>query len=138
MYIALEILLGVILCSMFIALVRGVSRKQELKIYALALSIAALIYVGFALAGATLAWAAVEVCGLVVFTVIAWLGLRVTAWMLVLGWASHVAWDMLLHKLMDVAFVPDWYPFVCLSFDLFLAGYLAARIRRGALFLRAA
>jgi hypothetical protein len=132
MYIAIEILLGVILCSMFIALTRRVRPKQELKIYALALVVAALIYVGFAFVGATPAWFTIEAFGLLVFTVMAWLGLRVTAWMLVCGWASHGAWDMLLHKLSEVAFVPDWYPIVCLSFDLLLAGYLAARMRRGA------
>jgi hypothetical protein len=61
-----------------------------------------------------------------VFTLLAWLGLKVSALILALAWAAHAAWDVLLHKLQNAAFVPDWYPLACLAFDLLLAAYIVA------------
>jgi hypothetical protein len=49
---------------------------------------------------------------------------------LALGWAFHAAWDAALHKLTAAPFVPDWYPLVCLSFDLVLAGYIIVSFKR--------
>jgi hypothetical protein len=137
MQVALELLIGVIACSVFILLARRMSARRELWLYAAGLVIAALIYLVFAVRGAPVSWLALELSGLVVFTLLAWLGLKISAWILAFGWAAHAAWDAILHKLTDAAFVPAWYPLVCLGFDLLLAGYIVARIRRNA-FPRAA
>jgi hypothetical protein len=127
MHVALQLLLGAISCLVLILLARRLSPKHELRLYAIALIIAALIYVGFTARGATLSWLVLELTGLMVFTLLALLGLKISALMLAFAWALHAAWDVLLHKLFDVAFVPDWYPLTCLSFDLLLAGYLAGQ-----------
>ena len=127
MQIALQLLLGAASCAVFIVLVRRLGPKHELKLYAVALIIAALIYVIFTARGATFAWLILELAGLLFFTLLALLGLKVSALILAFAWAAHAAWDFLLHKLLDAAFVPDWYPLVCLSFDLLLAGYLVGQ-----------
>jgi hypothetical protein len=50
-------------------------------------------------------------------------------WFLILGWAAHAAWDVLLHQVLSVGFVPEWYPVVCLGFDVLLAAHIAVRVR---------
>jgi hypothetical protein len=132
MQIALQLLIGVIACAVFIVVARTLKPERELRLYAVGLVIAALIYVGFTAQGATPAWLVLELAGLLVFTLLAWLGLKISALILAFAWAAHVAWDLALHKLLDVAFVPDWYPVVCVGFDLLLAGYIAVRVKSGA------
>lgn len=127
MNVALQLFLGVVSCVVLILLARRLSPKLELRLYAVSLIIAALIYVGFTARGATFAWLALEVAGAAVFTLLALLGLKISALILAFAWALHAAWDVLLHKLLDAAFVPDWYPLTCLSFDLLLAGYLVGQ-----------
>ena len=78
----------------------------------------------------------IELIGVVVFTLIAVLGLRVSIWFLALGWTAHVLWDVLLHLVREQPFVPDWYPVACISFDLIVAGYIAVKLRKQDGFLR--
>jgi hypothetical protein len=132
MNVALQLLLGAVSCGIFIFLARRFGPKQELRLYALSLIIAALIYVVFAALDPKIEWLMLELAGVLVFAVLALLGLKVSALILAFGWALHAGWDVLLHKLPHVAFVPDWYPLVCLSFDLVLAIYIAARVKASA------
>ena len=133
MQIALQLLIGMVACGVFIVVARSLGQQRELRLYAIGLVIAALIYVGFTAQGvAPPGWLALELAGLLVFTLCAWLGLKVSALILALAWAAHAAWDVILNKLLDVAFVPDWYPLVCVGFDLLLAGYIAVRVKNGA------
>lgn len=98
------------------------------KTYANMLVIAAIIYVGFAFFGGALEWAYIEVIGVVIFAAIAAAGLKFSYWLLAVGWAAHVLWDVLLHSPETTPFVPFWYPAACIGFDLVLAGYIAAAI----------
>lgn len=127
MQVALQILLGAVSCLVLIFLARKLSPKHELRLYAISLIIAALIYVGFTARGATTVWLVLEIAGAAVFTLLALLGLKISTLILAFAWAAHAAWDVLLHKLLDAAFVPDWYPLACLGFDLLLAGYLVGQ-----------
>ncbi|HVG29259.1 MAG TPA: DUF6010 family protein [Pyrinomonadaceae bacterium] len=126
-----ELLLGVPPCLALIALARRAGARAELTIYALSLAAAALIYVGFAFGGgATRGWLGLELAGVVLFSLAALLGVRVSAWFLAAGWAAHAAWDALLHTHAGAPFVPDWYRAACAGFDLTLAAYLALRRER--------
>lgn len=128
----IQILIGILSCLVFILVARLSGLKREPLIYAVGLVVAASIYVAFAaLGGSTLSWLALESGGLVLFSLVALLGLRISVWFLTLGWAAHSVWDVLLHKVLNVGFVPEWYPVMCLGFDLFLAGYLVMCIRGG-------
>jgi hypothetical protein len=125
-----QLILGVLLALLFIWFARTRGPRREPFIYSIGLIIAALFYVVFSVTGATTQWFMLELIGLVVFTIIAVLGLRVSLWFLALGWASHVSWDVLLHLVREQPFVPDWYPVACISFDLIVAGYIAAKLRK--------
>jgi len=127
MQIVLQLILGAVSSVVLITLARRLGPKPELRLYAISLFVAALIYVAFTARGATNAWLALEVAGLLAFTLLALLGLKVSALILAFAWAVHAAWDVLLHKLLTATFVPDWYPLTCLSFDLVLAIYLVGQ-----------
>src|SRR5215213_3913751 len=100
MGIVLQLLAGALACVAFIILTRRFGPGLELRLYAVALVLAALIYVGFTIRGAPLRWLVVELAGLAAFTLLAWLGLKFLT-LLALGWAAHALWDTVLHKYFD-------------------------------------
>ena len=130
MQLILQLLGGATGCAVFILLARRYAPRVELRLYAAGLITAAFIYVTFLARGASLAWLALEVTGLVLFTLAALAGLKFSHWILAAGWAAHAAWDIVLHKLFETTFVPGWYPLACGGFDLLLAGYIAARFSK--------
>jgi hypothetical protein len=126
----LPILLGAIVCVVFILIARQTGLR-EVRIYAVGLVFAALVYVGFAIFGrATLLWLAVEIVGVLLFALVAVFGLKLSLWFLSIGWAAHVGWDVLLHTITKVDFVPEWYPGFCIGFDLLLALYIGMNVKR--------
>lgn len=126
----IHFVIGMVSALIFIAIARRSGTDWEKRIYAVGLVIAALIYVGFAtIGGASLNWNVIELVGLAVFTLIAALGLKVSAMFLAAGWALHGLWDTLLHLMQHAHFVPEWYPVICLGFDLALAVYIVARFK---------
>jgi hypothetical protein len=132
MAMIIQFLIGALSCLILILAARQAGMKREAIIYAVGLVVAALVYVGFAArGGVALSWLALESGGLVLFSSVALLGLRISMWFLMLGWAAHALWDVLLHKVLNVGFVPEWYPVMCLGFDLFLAGYIGMCVRGG-------
>jgi hypothetical protein len=73
-------------------------------------------------------WLGVELVGLLVYGVLALLGLKRSPWFLVVGIATHgIAWDA-WHWLLGSPYVPTWYAVGCLICDLGLSGYLAMRV----------
>ena len=120
----LQPLLGIVICGLFIFLARRFGAQRELRVYAFGLVVAAIIYLGFALNAGGPDWLFVQLLGVAIFTLSAWLGVRVSALFLGMGWALHAAWDWLMHTSAVAGFVPNWYPRVCLAFDLVLAVYI--------------
>ncbi|HEU0016220.1 MAG TPA: DUF6010 family protein [Longimicrobium sp.] len=134
MRIAIFVTLGVVLALALVLLARQRRRAGELRIYAVGLFAAALIYVGFVtLRAGSGRGPALELAGVAVFGLLAWRGVRTgSGTLLAVGWAAHVLWDVLLH-LSDApgsAYTPDWYPWLCVGFDLVIAGALVRRPRR--------
>ena len=125
----LWLLLGFCLGGAFLAFARAL-RGAERRVLALGLFVAAVIYVGFALAGAEPVWLLVETLGVAAYGTLAWLGLRHSPLWLAAGWALHPAWDVGLHLAgIGTAFAPEWYAIACISFDLLVAGYIVARFQ---------
>jgi hypothetical protein len=120
----IPILLGAVLGGLFVLVAHRSGRTAEARLLAFGLVIAALIYVGLALPGADRRWLTLEVAGLAVFGVFAWLGVRASLWWLALGWLAHVAWDVGLHLERTQTVVAPWYPLLCVGFDLIVAGFL--------------
>jgi hypothetical protein len=125
----IELVVGAVLALPVVAFVRRLGSRNEGRLYAVSLFIAAAIYVGFAFVGAAdRRWMILELAGLVLFIAFAWLGLRSSPWWFVAGWAAHATWDMGLHLVAGTPeFVPVWYPGVCIGFDLLVAGAIGLR-----------
>jgi len=134
------LLLGLVLVVLSILVARRQSawlrpdpdeaHRLETTTWAAYLSMAALVYIGFALREAGEGWMPVELAGLVVYSALGWLGTRGRGWLLALGWALHAAWDLVVHASVPDEFVPQWYRWACLSFDVVAALYLLQLYRR--------
>jgi hypothetical protein len=123
--------IGAVLALLFVAPWHRREGRTQRRVYAAALLVTALIYVGFAvLGGATPGWWLVEVGGVLLYGALAWWSLERWPVLLPIGWAAHVLWDVLLHG-MATPFVPAWYPALCVGFDLVVAVYLLGRMRTG-------
>jgi len=115
--------------------VRGARRKgpqTARRVYAMGLAVAALLYLAFALlARASAEWLAIEAVGVVLYGLAAVIAFRRWPAALAVGWVAHVAWDVGLHlDSAGAAHTPDWYPWLCVSFDLVLAAAVVAPARR--------
>ncbi len=122
--------LGLVLAALFVVGARRLGIPGERRLLALGLVVAALVYVGFAVVWSGGAWIAAELGGVVVFGGLAVLGLKRSPMSLAVGWGLHPVWDAGLHLVGDgAAFAPQWYVVFCISFDLLVAGYIAARFR---------
>lgn len=132
------LLLGAVLSLALVGMARRHPPGREGRVYAVGLVITAIIYVGFGVAGGAGArWLALEIFSVFLYGAAAWGGLRGRPWLLAAGWAAHVAWDVLLHLSgAGAEFTPDWYPWLCVSFDLVVAAAVLASVRRGATDLR--
>lgn len=120
----LEIPMGVILSATLITVLRHARFERVLRFWAVALSVSAAIYVGFALVGgAHIRWLLIETGGFILFTALAFIGLKYLPWVLAPAWFAHIAWDTLLHS-QNTAFVPQWFPAVCIGFDLVVGVYI--------------
>ena len=124
-----QLAVGLALGALLVVYVRRGRRAREAPVFAVGLIGAALVYIGFALAGgAPVRSLLLESLGVVPFALLAWLGLHRSQLWLALGWAAHVAWDLGLNWGPGApSFVPSWYPVVCTSFDLLVAGYIVVR-----------
>jgi hypothetical protein len=124
--VLIPILLGAVLGGVFVLVARRQSPAGAMRLLAIGLVVAALIYVVFALteAGADRRWLAIEAAGVAVFAGLAWLGFRAVPWVLALGWLVHLGWDVGLHLDRAQPVVGAWYPLTCVGFDLVVAGFL--------------
>lgn len=118
-YLTLGLILGVVFSI--------VGRRSPRRFFAIALFIAALLYLVFVLLSkAPSRWVGIELLGILIYGSFGLAGLRGSSWWLVLGWAFHPIWDLGLHQFgPGRQFAPHWYTMLCLSFDLVVAGYLA-------------
>ncbi len=134
MVTVIALVLGAALALALVGLARRYPPGRERRVYAVGLVVAALVYVGFSAAGGAGArWLAVENFGVLLYGAAAWAGLRGRPWLLAAGWAAHVVWDVLLHLSgTGSEYTPHWYPWLCVSFDLVMAGAVLASSRRGA------
>ena len=126
--VSLWLLLGVAAALPYVAHARRHPRHQR-RIYAVGLVVAALIYVAFAVVAGNVRAIGIELGGTVLFSLLAWIGLRLEPYVLAAGWAGHVAWDLLVHSIETSGYAPWWYAAACIGFDLFVAGFIAGTPR---------
>jgi hypothetical protein len=130
----LSLLIGAVFSLALVRLARSYPPGGERRVYAVGLVVAALLYLIFGVVGgAGVRWLTLEVVGVLIYGAAAWTGLRVWPALLALGWAAHVAWDVPLHvRGAGAEYTPHWYPWLCVSFDLVIAGAMMMSVRRGA------
>jgi hypothetical protein len=126
----LPILVGALLGGLFALGAHARGDAAQRRLFSVALVVAALIYIGFALAAASGRWLAYEAVGVALFAGFAWLGLRFAPWWLAAGWITHVGWDVGLHLDRAQPVVGAWYPLLCVGFDLVVAGFILRTARR--------
>lgn len=123
------LLIGILLAGLFLWGARSRGPQREPTILAFGLIVAAIIYIGFALVWGNPQWVAIEIAGLLLYTLFVLLAWRHNLIWLALGWAAHPLWDIGLHWLgQGHTVAPEWYIFACLSFDLLVAGYMITRL----------
>lgn len=120
-----ELAIGIILAELTILIVQTFPIKIHGKLYAAALIIAASIYVGFSSLSQNNTWIFTEIIGVIIFSVIAFVGIKFSAWFLAMGWLIHPVWDLLINNHKLATFVPYWYPIVCIGYDFVIALYIA-------------
>jgi hypothetical protein len=127
----LEIAIGLFGAVGLIVFARQGSTRREVFVYTIGLVIAALVYVVFAALRGGPKDFGVEALGFMAFSLVAALGWRLSPLVIGAGWLLHVAWDVLLHPVAAGGYASDWYPVVCIGFDLLLAGYIFVRFGKG-------
>ena len=99
-------------------------------VHALAISLIAAVYIGFAVADGRPKVIAVETCVAAGFVVLAAIGVTETAWILVIAYFAHGAKDLWQHRTHFVANTRWWPPF-CASVDFLVSAVLAVMIVAG-------
>ena len=120
----IEIIIGMILAITSVFIVAWLFPKKDHAFWRMGLLIAALIYVGFAVFGQSWGHLPMELIGVVLYGAFVWLSKKYELYWLALGWGLHICWDIFLHTGTGTAFVPHWYPGICLGFDIVIAVYI--------------
>ena len=126
------LLLGALSGVLVIGFARCLQWRNQVRLFALYLFLAGAIYQAFG-AFHGLPWIAVEGAGFLLFSLLAWAGLRRPR-VLALGWLLHMGWDAGLHLAMEQPVIGPWLPLLCIPYDVMVAAYLAyaaASVRRG-------
>lgn len=118
-----EIILGALAAIGLILLTKNMDPQKMALVWIRGLLIAAIVYVVFALVAQDFRWLKIELLGVIIYGLFAWLALKKSILFLSLGWGLHVLWDLLLHPNGHPGYVPSWYPGACLGFDIVIAGY---------------
>lgn len=122
-----QIVCGVVLAFGVILLQYLIVPKRPVIFWSLALVIAALVYNAFVLAAAfddkdqSTRWHATEAVGVLLYGVVALLGITYSGVWTAAGWAAHPAWDVWHMLTPGATHVPEWYPGVCIGFDVIVA-----------------
>ncbi|PCI77455.1 MAG: hypothetical protein COB20_08075 [SAR86 cluster bacterium] len=122
--------LGAILTLPLLLIAKRINKTLWPHIFGVSLLVAALIYIGFALAWGTTEWLFVEILGVAIYGLFYMLAVRHTIVWLSAGWLLHPIWDVALHLLgPGTHIVPFWYAVACVSFDLVIASFLVIEAR---------
>ena len=128
--VTLQILAGVLLAAGGLYAIKGYSQKIQLAVTTSVLLVAVLIYVLLALFSGNPVFVAIEIIGLLLFLLLIGLGYRYTLWFVVMGWILHVLWDVGQHPAQTAPYVPQWYAWLCVGFDVVMAFYMGALLVR--------
>ena len=118
LYLSLGFLLGLL----FVLI--GSKRDNQSQFFGTGLIVAILAYVVFALFQFEMDWLKVEAIMIGAFLLLYKLSIRGGILYIGLGWLLHPLWDYYVHIAgPGVNFAPEWYAWMCISFDLVVGAY---------------
>ena len=124
------IALGVIAAAALLYYIRNIPVRKKYQLLALGLFLAVLVYVVLSLTTLNKIWITVEVVGMLLFLLFIWMAFHYSMWFVVLGWFSHILWDVGIHPQETAPYVPYWYAWICVGFDAVIAAYIAVSLAR--------
>lgn len=119
-----NILIGALIAVASIWILRSKDLDKEVKSWGIALTIAGLVYVAFALNVLMGEWILIEIVATLFCILFYYIGIKHSSYFIAIGWGAHVFWDYYIHMKLDPGYAPDWYPHFCIGFDLLVAAYL--------------
>ncbi len=125
--------LGGVLAVGLVLVARRGGAQRERRVFAIGLVVATVVYVVAAAIELHPAALLMEGLGVIAFGAVALAGARRWPALLATGWALHVAWDVGLHLVVQQPYIGAWYPTLCISFDLVVAGYVGWQALRAPL-----
>ena len=108
----------------------AVRALEPATLHALYIAFIAAVYIGFAVADGRTKIIAVESTVAAAFVVLAAVGVKGSAWLLVAGYAAHGIKDFWQHRTQFVAGTRWWPPF-CAAVDFLVAAILAVQVAYG-------
>lgn len=120
----LDLIIGGVAAIICIGFIQFLFPNKVMSVWRTGIVIAAIIYVGFVIQKGAWDFLYMELIGVGIYSILAWLSLKYNNYWLALAWALHIAWDMLLHDAVSTSYVPVWYPVSCIGFDIMIACYV--------------
>lgn len=125
-----SIIIGIVIAIICVFLVHKIFPNKDHAFWRVGLVIAALIYVVFALIGQNTNYLPIEVGGVLLYGLFAFLSKKHSLYWLAVGWFLHIGWDVFLHIGSSTSFVPLGYAESCLGFDIIIAAYICWLVPR--------
>ena len=122
--------IGIVLALGVFAFARWTRFDRDRAFYPTVVVVVASYYVLFATMSGAEDALVVELIVMAVFVVVAVLGFRFNAWLVVAALAAHGLFDMVHGRFVANPGVPEWWPAFCLTFDVGAAGLLAFVLAR--------
>jgi hypothetical protein len=123
-------LAGLLMAGLTISLISFLSDQLSSIILALLLAAASGIYIRYAFIRREAPLVTVELIFMILFGVLAVVGIAVSPMFLALGFLLHGFWDLAHHPRYIRTSGPAWYQPMCLAFDWGIAAYIVVRVLR--------
>ena len=126
----MEYLIGLILSLAVAGFAVVVGFDRERAFYPTVMIVVASYYVLFAAMGASGRTLIIEIAVACGFLLVAVLGFRKNAWLVVAALIGHGVFDFVHRFFIDNPGVPHWWPGFCMAFDVLLGTFLTVRMMR--------
>ena len=127
----MEYAIGIVLALLVAGFARWSGFDRDRAFYPTVVVVIAAYYVLFAAMGASAQTLVVESIVMGLFMLVAVLGFRLSAWIIVAALAGHGVFDVFHGFVVANPGVPQWWPGFCLAFDVGAALILAFLVARG-------
>ena len=124
----MEYLIGLIMALGVGGLTAATGLDRDRAFYSTVVIVVAAYYVLFAAMGATGRILAMEVLVAIAFLILALVGFKKNLWLVVAALVAHGLFDSVHHLFIDNPGMPPWWPGFCMTIDVILGAWWAARL----------